>query len=441
MKAQQPNVIVIVSDDLGFADVGFNGASDIPTPHLDRLAASGVRFTEGYVTHPYCSPSRAGLLTGRYQQRFGHENNPPYAPEDETIGLPLDETLLSKVMKEAGYATGAVGKWHLGDAPRYLPTNRGFDTFFGFSGGGFNYYGRGGEDRHILRNGDPVPASEITYLTDDFTREAVRFIRQRRDEPFFLYLAYNAVHAPNQAPRRYLKQTRHIQDAFRTVYGAMTVAMDEGIGEVVRTLNKQGIRGNTLLFFVNDNGGRLGSDNRPLRGHKGKLYEGGVRVPFLASWPGHLPEGATYDEPVSALDIYPTAAAAADAAPAHADRLDGVNLLPFLQGEKQFAPHDALYWRVSGGLGYAVRRGRYKLIKPAALEERQLFDLKLDPGERNNLAEEKPEVVRQLLARYRQWDAQLTSPLWQDPHPKNVEKEYQAVQDARRRALPPADDR
>ena len=440
--ARRPNVVVIVADDLGYADVGFQGARDFDTPHIDRLAASGVRFTNGYVSHPYCSPTRAGILTGRYQQRFGHEHNPPYAPKSDRIGTPLDEVFLSTVMQEAGYRSAAIGKWHLGDAPQFLPHNRGFDEFFGFSGGGFSFYGtpRGPDpQQHILRKDKPVPPDQLSYLTDDFSDEAVRFIKRNRDHLFFIYLAYNAVHAPNHAPQRYLDRAEHIEYGLRSVYAAMTIAMDDGIGKVVTTLDSLGLREETLVIFVNDNGGRTqAADNRPLRGHKGLLYEGGVRVPFVMRWPGHLPHGLVYDKPVTSLDIFPTVAAAAGADTTGTKPLDGVNLIPFLTGENNYAPHDTLYWRVIGGQGYAVRHGDYKLVKPAARDEVMLFDLGTDPREIHNLAAAKPAIVKQLNALYESWNSELAEPLWTDPHAENVQKERNSVREHRRRALPPS---
>ncbi|QDU59333.1 Arylsulfatase precursor [Planctomycetes bacterium Pan216] len=433
----KPNVIVIVADDLGYADVSYQGCRDFDTPHLDALAASGVDFTNGYVTHPYCSPSRAGILTGRYQQRFGHEHNPPFAPEDDSIGTPTDEVFLGQLLKRSGYATAAIGKWHLGDAPKFLPHHRGFDEFFGFSAGGHDYYGRTrGPHRRIQRNDKTVTAEEITYLTDDFTDEAVSFVERHQSEPFFLYLAYNAPHSPNHATQHYLDRTWHIEDGFRTVYAAMILGVDDGVGRLMTTLDQLDLRERTLVFFISDNGGRLGSDNRPLRGHKGMLFEGGIRVPFLASWPGHLPKGVDYDEPVSALDIFATAAAIAGADTSAIKPLDGVDLMPYLTGEKKGSPHDALYWRVIGGQGWAIREGDYKLVNAAALDKRQLFDLAHDPRETHDLSKEHPEIVSQLKNRYDTWNSQLTAPRWTDPHEVNVAKEHKAVMDARDKALP-----
>lgn len=438
----KPNIVVIVADDFGFADASYNGCLDYETPHLDALAASGVRFTTGYVTHPYCSPSRAAILTGRYQQRFGHEANPPFAPDDAAIGTDVREIMLPAMLREAGYRTAAIGKWHLGSAPPLLPQARGFDEFFGFPGGGYSYYGipnpRTPADR-IVRNGSIVPPSEIAYLTDDFSDEAVAFVGRNRRAPFFLYLAYNAVHAPNQAPARYLERTRHIENGPRSVYAAQAIAMDDGIGRVVEALRRNGVWNNTLVFFLSDNGGRTdGADNRPLRGHKGMLFEGGIRVPFLLSWPDRLPRGTAYQQPVSALDIFPTALAAAGAGPPAGQALDGVDLSPYLTGAAGGSPHDALYWRALGGQGWAVRNRRYKLMRRSATGQIHLFDLEADPNERRDVAAERPEVARELRELYERWNAQMVPPRWTDPHAQNVKKEFEAVDGARRAALPPA---
>jgi len=289
-----------------------------------------------------------------------------------------------------------------------------------------------------MRNGRPVAASEITYLTDDFTNEAVSFIRRNREQPFFLYLAYNAVHAPDQAPQGYIDRASHIEYGQRSVYAAMNIAMDDGIGRVTEALESNGLRENTLICFVSDNGGRADvADNGPLRGHKGLLFEGGVRVPFLVSWPGRLAKGVTYDHPVSTLDFFPTAAAIAGADTSKSKLLDGVDLMPYLEGRNRAAPHDTLYWREIGGQGYAVRHGRYKLVKPAAFEHVFLFDLESDPYERRDLAQRTPEVVRELKELYARWNAHNIPPLWTDEHPQNVKREREAVVAPRQRALPP----
>lgn len=284
-EAGQPNVIIVLTDDQGWADVGFNGATDIPTPHLDRLASEGVIFTNGYVSHPYCSPSRAGLLTGRYQARFGHDCNMPYnTVNDESIGTPLSEIMLSEALKEQGYRTSAIGKWHVGDHPDLHPPAQGFDHWFGFAGGNMNYWGiPRGPLRTVVRNRKPVPPAELTYLTDDFTNEAIDFITKGQEQPFFIYLAYNAPHAPDHATGKYLEQTKHIEYSGRSIYGAMVNAVDAGVGRIDSTLVANGIKDNTLIVFLSDNGGRgQWADNRPNRGFKGMLFEGGIKVPFLS---------------------------------------------------------------------------------------------------------------------------------------------------------------
>jgi len=434
--ADKPNIIIILSDDQGWGDVGFNGCREIPTPNLDALAASGVVFDCGYASHPYCSPSRAGLLTGRYQQRFGHECNPGAMGEDMAAGLPLSETLVSKVLKDHGYRTAAIGKWHLGDAPKFWPIQRGFDDWFGFSGGGMSYWGdvgKRGPLRGVLRNGQVVPKSELTHLTDDFSTEAAKFIERNQDKPFFLYLAYNAPHAPDHATREHLKKTEHIEYGGRAVYGAMVAAMDDGIGRVTAKLKQLDLYDNTLVFFYSDNGGRAEhAVNYPYRGHKGMLFEGGIRVPFCVSWPKAIEGGQRYDQPITALDIFPTALVAAGIERPANLQLDGVDLLPYLDGRNPGTPHQTLFWRYACGddsYGYAVREGRYKLVYSVYKGRHLLFDIENDPWERDDLAADKPAIVKRLIARYEDWSAGMVAPKWLDPHGANVHKE-----EARRQA-------
>lgn len=412
----RPNIIVIVADDLGYADVGFNGCQDIPTPHIDSLARQGVRFSSGYVTHPFCSPSRAGLLTGRYQQRFGHETNPVLDPKDTTLGLPTNQVTLADVMRQAGYRTIAVGKWHLGGAPCFHPLQRGFTDFFGFLDGGHLYF----PTKLIRQNPNSVirdrePVAEAEYMTDALSREAASYIRKYQAQPFFLYLAYNAVHRPLQATEKYLARFAGIADERRRTYAAMASAMNDGIGRVLETLRENKLERDTVIFFFSDNGGprnaALPAHNTPLRGYKGDLFEGGIRVPFVMRWLGHLPEGTVYDEPVSALDIFPTAAALAGAKVPSDRKLDGVNLLPYLLGEKSGPPHARLFWRTGGGITWAVREGRYKLVQndPGPPE---LYDLSEDIGETNNIAPGNAVVVRRLLEAQADWNRDLVPPLW-----------------------------
>ena len=317
----KPSIIIILADDLGWGDVGFNGCREIPTPHLDALAKSGARFTAGYAAHPYCSPSRAALLTGRHQQRFGHECN----PTNKSHGLPLSETLLSTLLKQQGYKTAAIGKWHLGDEEPYWPTSRGFEEWFGFSGGSMDYWGKEGPaGSGLLRNGQAVPKQEIKHLTDDFSAEAVAFIDRNQAHPFCLYLAFNAPHSPNQVSREHLRLTQHIAHGGRAVYGAMIAAMDAGIGKVLDKLKSAKIIDNTLIVFFSDNGGRAdGAVNYPFRGHKGMLFEGGIRVPFCIAWPARIPGGQVLEFPITALDVAPTLFAAANGAAQRANARRG----------------------------------------------------------------------------------------------------------------------
>lgn len=437
--SEKPNIIVILTDDQGWADTGFNGSTDIRTPHLDDLASNGIRMTSGYVTHSYCSPSRAGLITGRYQYRFGHENNIPFDPENPELGTPLSETFLSTALKNHGYTTAAIGKWHLGDHKRFWPTNRGFDHWFGFTGGGMNYWGKPKQANRpiagILRNGEPVPADQISYLTDDFTNEAVQFVKRNKDRPFFLYLAYNAPHGPNHVTRKYLKQTRHIEYSDRSVYAAMIAAIDRGVGKLQSTLTNLGLSKNTLIFFLSDNGGRFPmANNKPFRGHKGMLFEGGIRVPFTITWPKKLDGGNVYHKPVSALDIFPTAMAAAGASPSDYSQVDGVNLLPYLKNKKNGAPHDALFWRYSGGKGYAVRKGKYKLVRSEYKQKKLLFNLKKDPHEHHNIADTHPGKVNDLQRTYDRWEKEMRNPRWTDGHIENVHQKERSWENTRMKA-------
>jgi arylsulfatase A-like enzyme len=421
---RRPNILVILADDLGYADLGFQGAKDIPTPHLDALAASGVRCTNGYVSGPYCSPTRAGFLTGRYQQRFGHEFNPGGQSEERSdVGLPVSETTLADRLKAAGYATGLVGKWHLGAAPKFHPQRRGFDEFFGFLGGAHAYFPERGA-APIYRGTEIVEDRE--YLTDAFAREAVAFIDRHQKEEFFLYLAFNAVHTPMHATDARLAKFSSIADKQRRTYAAMTSAMDDAVGQVLDKVRAAGLTNDTLVFFFSDNGGPTmrtttinGSINKPLRGSKRTTLEGGVRVPFVVSWPGKLPAGKTYERPLIQLDIQPTALAAAGVEVQPAWKLDGVNLLPHLQEETSTGPHDTLYWRF--GEQMALRRGDWKLVRydamaddgqPGTVSPVRLYNLADDIGEAHDVAAAQPDRVKELTGVWDAWNAQLARPLW-----------------------------
>ncbi|WP_281614747.1 sulfatase-like hydrolase/transferase [Flammeovirga sp. SubArs3] len=425
-KSKSPNILIIVSDDQGWADVGFHG-SDIPTPNLDALAKNGITFSQGYVSHPYCSPSRAGLLSGRYQQKFGHENNIPYVNPTEKDGLPLDEQLLSEFLQENGYQTCAIGKWHLGDHPRFWPNNRGFNHWFGFYGGHSDYWGnyKNNDPIHgILKDGKPVNKEELTYLTDDFSTAAINYIEAytKSDSPFFMYLAYNAPHAPIQAPKKYLNKVSHIEDGERAAYASLVVGMDIGIGKIVQKLKEENVYENTIIIFLSDNGPHImGASGYPFRGHKGMLFEAGIRVPFIISWPDQLPSDTTYDAPISSLDLFPTVASAAKLKVRK--KVDGVDLLPFLTEKQNGDPHKTLYWRYSDGAGYAIRHKNYKLIYSGYKEKHFLFDLDKDPYESNDLFDSEKQVAQQLSQMYKDWNGETVPAKWQDPHAENVLKE------------------
>jgi arylsulfatase A-like enzyme len=413
--ADRPNIIVIVSDDQGYNDLSVQGGREIPTPHIDSIASNGVRFTSGYVSGPYCSPTRAGLMTGRYQTRFGHEFNPgPAATTDADVGLPLTQATLADRLKAAGYVTGMVGKWHLGYSSKFHPMQRGFDEFFGFLGGAHSYVNSEEDpDNRILRGVQPV--SEPAYLTDALGREAVAFIDRHKTpaKPFFLYWTFNAVHSPLQAPEKYLSRFATITDTRRRTYAAMLSAMDDAVGLALAKLREAGLENNTLIFYVSDNGGPAsnGSNNHPLRGQKAQTLEGGIRVPFLVQWKGTLPAGVAYDQPVIQLDIHATALAAAGVAPTPAMNLDGVNLLPYLKGESSGPPHQALYWQF--GEQMAIRAGDWKLVRHTDSDGRmELYNLAQDIGEKIDLGSANPAKAAELKAAWEQWHSRNVEPLW-----------------------------
>ena len=429
-QRKSPNVVLIVSDDMGYGDIGVHGSRDIPTPNIDALARVGTRFTDAYASGPYCSPTRAGLLTGRYQQRFGHEFNPDRQPGmKHEIGLPLGETTIADYFKSAGYRTALFGKWHLGNSQEFHPMSRGFDEFFGFLNGDHSYLDPESSGSDPLLDGR-IPVAKTDYLTDVISGRAIDFIKRQRAKPFFLYVAYNAVHTPLQATDKYLDRFPNIADPTRRTYAAMLSAMDDGIGRIMAALRDSGLEENTLVIFFNDNGGPTmpgttinGSSNAPLRGSKRQTWEGGIRVPFFIHWKGRLPEGKLDPRPVIQLDILPTALAAAGIKPRPQSNLDGVNLLPFIAGKNRGLPHDALYWRL--GENMAIRKGDWKLV--TALEGRlydadpnaadylsgvQLYNIANDIGESRNLAAENPAKVKELIAAWYAWNKDLAKPLW-----------------------------
>lgn len=499
-QARKPNIIVILADDLGYGDTAAYGSRIAKTPNIDALAASGIRFTDGYVTNPVCAPSRAGLMTGRYQQRFGYEFNPMW--RDRTGGMSLHEITLAQIMKSAGYATGAVGKWHLGQPAGYYPTNRGFDYFFGMAGGGSDYIidpqpgdeyiGPGGmdivvpaaglsampqgrrlkavleriRDQHpITRDGKVVRVDD--YLTDAFTTQAVEFIDRNRGRPFFLYFAQHAPHVPLQAPKRYIDRFRGVKDPGKRVYAAMVSALDDSVGAVIATLKRDGIYGDTLVIFLSDNGcagyNHGACSNAPLSGYKRWLAEGGIRIPYIVSWPDHLPAGRLDHRQVSSLDILPTAAALAHAK-LPADRVyDGVDLIPFLDGRNGGIPNPKLYWR--DGVDFAMRdadmklwicavaprqatpaprqtargagagptpsRRKRNLVVPAigpAGRHVMLYDLADDIGESHDMAATHPSEVAHLEGEIAGWDQTLVKPQWPRSKHSTVDFDGQSLE-------------
>ena len=420
--SEQPNVIIILTDDQGYNDVGFNGCKDIPTPNIDRIATQGVKFTSGYVSYAVCGPSRAGLITGRYQDRFGFGRNPLFAPNDPNQGLPLSEETIADALDKVGYQTMAIGKWHLGAHESQRPLNRGFDEFFGFLTGGHKYFPEqwtlsdisgvksqfDAYNTKLLKNDQRVDERE--YLTDALSREAVNFVERNADNPFFLYLAYNAPHTPLQATEKYLNRFSHIENKKRKTYAAMVSSVDDGVGKVLDKLKELNIHENTIVFFLSDNGGPYktnGSINDPLREGKGSLYEGGIRVPFAMRWPAKIQGGQIYNQPIISLDIFATAANYAGAETKNA--LDGVDIIPFLLGEKEGVPHEQLFWRQYDKRAYAVRSGDMKLVNIKGKQD-ELYNLNEDIGEGNQL-DAKLEL-QSLTNKKDDWTGKMMDPVF-----------------------------
>lgn len=459
-----PNIVLIVADDLGKHDISVYGPSPTPTPNLARLAREGVAFSAGYVTSPVCSPSRAALLTGRYQQRYGfegliHDRYPnnrfelwlarrffsnqswrvvdeprvPTREDQERQGVPPSEILLSELLAARGYRTAIAGKWHLGFGDPVLPQNRGFEQQYGFYDA-FSLYGDPDDpdmigaqqdyfaDRYqwwrgrsggsaIRRNG--VVIEEDGYLTEKIGHEAAEWIHNHKDAPFFAYVPFSAPHAPFQAPRLYVERFAHVENPDQRVYFAMIAALDDAIGEILRALDTAGVSDDTLLFFLSDNGAASYTgiiDNAPLKGGKLTNFEGGVNVPFLMRWPGKAPAGVTYAKPVSALDVFITIASAAGAALPGDRPYDGVDLLPHVRGAAAGDPHEALFWRSDGHR--AVRVGRVKLVSDTRTGARALYDLEADPSETEDLLAEQPALAEKLEQRLRAWESELEPPRW-----------------------------
>lgn len=429
----RPNILLIVSDDQGWPDLGCLGYKPIQTPHLDRLAREGVRLTNFYVTWPACTPSRGSILTGRHPLRnglydmirndmvnYGHRyTEREYAVSPEmTLGLDVREKTLGDLMRGAGYRCGVVGKWDMGQARRFLPLQRGFDFFYGHGNNGIDYYTHERYGIHSMFSGNQrTKADQGVYATDLFRREALRFIDQS-PQPWFLYLCFNAPHGASsfgpdpqrprsrvgvQAPPQYVARyaDSSLPENLQRYYAAVT-CMDAAIGAILDHLNAQGQLDHTLVIFLSDNGGSGNGGNAPLRGGKGTLWEGGLRVPFLARWPGHIPPGTVRDDFLTTLELFPTLAAVAQAPLPQGVTLDGFDMLPVLAG-KTSSPRQAMFWEYRGEK--AARVGNWKWIESD--KARGLYDLSSDLSEKHDLLEEKPEIVAQIAAQWNAWRAEM----------------------------------
>jgi len=409
----RPNVILIISDDLGYADLGCQGSKDVKTPHIDSIAQNGTRFTHGYVTSPQCGPSRAGLLTGRYQARFGFESN-FYARKP---AIRVSEKLISDRMKATGYVTGYIGKWGVGNqqasGPDFTPPHRGFDESYWNSDGNF-YFGAKPNPPHdvqMYRGNEPV--EQPHYSTDAFGHESVEFVKRHHDKPFFLCVSYITPHVPMEAKDEDLARFPDVADPLRRTMLAMMACMDDNIGLLLETLREQKIEENTLIFFISDNGAPNdnGSLNHPFRGHKSSVLEGGIRVPFLVQWKGKIPAGKVYDKPVISLDILPTALSAAGITIDPAWKLDGVDLVPFLKETASGRPHETLYWRFNNNPNkpqenrWAIRHGDWMLLHDrVGFQPMELHDLANDPFQKKNAIREYPERAAEMRKLWEEWN-------------------------------------
>jgi len=424
-EKMHPNIIVIISDDQGYADVGFHGSKEIRTPNIDRIANNGVVFSEGYVSYAVCSPSRAGLITGRYQNRFGYTRNILLAPKDSLMGLPLTEQTLPDVLNNVDYKTKAIGKWHLGAHESLVPERRGFDEFFGFIIGGHRYFpedltlndlteARSQMDGYITRiydNGKRIDTKK--YLTEELSDNAVKFVEENSDNPFFLYLSYNAPHTPLQATEKDLERNMHIEIEKRRTYAAMVSSMDDGIGLILDKLEEKKISDNTIVIFFSDNGGVEWynfSDNGVLRGIKGDFFEGGIRVPFVMQWPKKIKAGITYDKPIISLDVFATVASAASAEKHINNEIDGVDLLPYLTGNNSGLPHKYLYWQNRDKDIDVVRDERYKYLR--IKNDEYIFDLKNDISEETNIINLSKPIYDRLKSQFKEWEKNMTDPVF-----------------------------
>lgn len=402
-EPRKPNILVILSDDVGWGEYGFQGGKDIPTPHIDSIAKNGVRCSQGYVSGPYCSPTRAGFLTGRYQTRFGHEFNSVAAQ----VGLSLKETTVADRLRAVGYATCVVGKWHLGGDLQHRPTKRGFDEFFGTLGNTPFYHPNKFVDSRISEEVQSI-TDDSFYTTEAYADRAIDWMGKQQEKPWFLYVPFNAQHAPLEVPQAYLDRFPNIEDRTRRTFAAVMSSLDDNVGRILAKVRELGQEENTLIVFFSDNGGptrSTSSSNGPLRGFKSTTWEGGVRIPFCFQWKGVLPAGKTYDQPIIQLDLLPTFLAAAGAKVDPAWKLDGVDLRPYLTGDKKEGPHETLYWRF--GDQWAVRHHDWKLVVAnQGSGKPELYNLAEDLGELTNLADKQPEKLKELQGLWDTWNAE-----------------------------------
>ena len=432
----KPNIVVILCDDLGYADVGFNGSKDIITPELDKLAKNGTIFSSAYVAHPFCGPSRAALMTGRYPHEFGAPYNLPDMGMNLKDGVPVEETFFSNALQKAGYYTSAIGKWHLGYGDQFHPNNRGFDDFYGFLGGGHDYFPEAFKVKYDaqVKNGNkniyaylkPLThnmkeVDETEYITDALSREAVRVVKEAKEKkkPFFMYLAYNAPHVPLEAKEEDLKMFENIKDHDRRTYAAMVYAVDRGVGQLVKTLKETKQFENTLIVFLSDNGGNIehGANNFPLKGTKGDTYEGGYRVPMFFHWPNKVPAGKRFDYAVSAIDFYPTFVKLAGATIPAGKKLDGKDIWSnFLAGKNTHK--DDMIYAVRYRAGFSdvgARKEDFKIVKAGGPNSKwRLYDVKNDPSETKDLSAKNPEVMKKMVEETEQWSKTHITPLWFD---------------------------
>ena len=421
-NAAVPNLILIVADDLGYGDLGVQGSIQIPTPNIDQIAKEGIQFTNGYSSSPVCAPSRAGFLTGKHQSGFGFNDNlannqPGFDPN--YLGLPLTESTIANKLKSLHFATGIIGKWHLGVNPQFHPTNRGFDEFWGFLDGGHDYFlaksdGSGMESAIQCNFKTPGP---LSYMTNDIGNECVDFIIRHKNHPFFLTAAFSAPHAPMQAMEEDLKLFSHIKDKLRQTYCAMVYRLDQNIGKIANILRELGLEQNTVIVFISDNGGPAnsisnGSVNAPLRGQKTTLLEGGIKVPFFLKWPARLNGGKKYNHPVSTLDICPSFIYAAGGTVSESDHYTGVNIFPYLTSQTQKIPHQLMEWNYTASV--AIQDGDWKLIRlPDRLP--MLYHISEDISEQNNVSLLYPDKTKTLLKKLGTWEMHLPYSVFHEP--------------------------